>query len=64
VETAAKTPASPSFKTGDRVNHPKFGEGTVVKSEPLGDDEQVVVSFATQGVKTLLARFAKLQKVR
>lgn len=62
--TPARPAAAPSFKTGDRVNHPKFGEGTVVKSEPLGDDEQVVVSFATQGVKTLLARFAKLEKVR
>ncbi len=57
-------PSAPAFAPGDRVMHPVFGEGTVVKSEIVSDDEQVTVSFPAKGVKTLLARFAKLQKVR
>jgi DNA helicase-2/ATP-dependent DNA helicase PcrA len=61
---AAKPPAAPSFHAGDRVSHPKFGEGTVVNSTILADDEQVTVAFPTKGVKVLLARFARLEKVR
>ncbi|GAB4506373.1 MAG: UvrD-helicase domain-containing protein [Anaerolineales bacterium] len=57
-------PSATTFAPGERVSHPVFGEGTVVKSELLADDEQVTVDFPAKGVKTLLARFAKLQKVR
>jgi DNA helicase-2/ATP-dependent DNA helicase PcrA len=57
-------PSALAFAAGDRVLHPVFGEGTVVKSELIADDEQVTVDFHAKGVKTLLARFAKLQKVR
>ncbi len=61
---AAKTPAAPTFHPGDRVSHPKFGKGVVVKSDILADDEQVTVSFPGLGVKILLARLARLEKVR
>ncbi len=61
---AANPPQEPAFQAGDRVVHPKFGEGTVKESKLLGDDEQVTVEFAEKGKKMLLARFAKLEKVR
>ena len=51
------------FKPGDRVDHGLFGQGIVLKSEPTADDEEVTVSFAGKGTKTLLASFAKLRKV-
>jgi DNA helicase-2/ATP-dependent DNA helicase PcrA len=51
------------FKPGDRVDHGLFGQGIVLKSEPTADDEEVTVSFAGKGTKTLLASFAKLRKM-
>jgi len=43
------------------VRHPVFGEGTVVAAEPSGGDWMVTVAFAGQGVKKLMAGFAKLE---
>lgn len=53
----------PQFKPGDRVDHGLFGQGIVLKSELTTDDEEVTVTFAGKGTKTLLAGFAKLRKV-
>jgi len=57
-------PSAPTFAPGDRVVHPKFGVGTVVESRIVSDDEQVTVAFPSNGTKKLLARLAKLEKVR
>lgn len=57
-------PSAPTFAPGERVVHPMFGEGMVVKSEIIADDEQVTVAFPSKGTKKLLARLAKLEKVR
>jgi len=51
------------FKPGDRVSHPLFGEGIVVESKPLGDDEEVSVAFEEMGIKRLLVSFARLKKI-
>jgi DNA helicase-2/ATP-dependent DNA helicase PcrA len=51
------------FKTGDRVRHPKFGQGMVIESAVVGDDEEVTVAFEHQGLKRLLASFARLEKI-
>lgn len=48
------------FRPGQRVLHPKFGEGIVITSRLAGDDEEVSVAFEGQGVKRLLASFANL----
>ena len=53
----------PQFKPGDRVDHGLFGQGIVLKSELTTDDEEVTVTFAGKGTKTLLAGFAKLRKI-
>jgi len=59
----AKTAASgPQFKTGDRVYHQKFGDGTVIGVELTGDDEYVQVAFPNQGIKKLAASIARLEK--
>ncbi len=63
----AERPAIPadSFAAGDRVRHPKFGEGIVVSSEPSGTDYQVVVAFQGEaGIKKLLLSFAPLEKLK
>jgi len=49
------------FSPGQRVHHPRFGEGIVVMSRLSGDDEEVSVAFTGRGVKRLLASFANLQ---
>jgi hypothetical protein len=50
------------FSSGQRVEHPQFGQGTVSTTSALEDgDQKVVVHFATVGSKTLRARYAKLR---
>jgi DNA helicase-2/ATP-dependent DNA helicase PcrA len=53
----------PELKSGDHVHHPQFGNGVVVSSQPVRDDEEVVVAFSGLGVKKLLLSFARLEKV-
>ncbi len=60
--SAAAAPSTPGFKSGDRVFHQKFGEGTVIAVERDGTDEFVQVAFPNQGIKKLSATIAKLEK--
>ena len=50
-----------ALRPGMRVRHSTFGVGTVVSVEPLEDDVKVAVRFSTAGLKTLRAKFAKLE---
>jgi DNA helicase-2/ATP-dependent DNA helicase PcrA len=52
----------PQYKTGERVSHAKFGTGTVIESKWVGNDEEVTVAFPGEGIKRLVASFAKLEK--
>ena len=58
-------PAAPCrYAVGDRVEHPKFGVGIISRIENLATDHKLVVDFGGQyGQKTLLANFAKLEKL-
>ena len=51
------------FDTGDRVVHHRFGEGTVITVMSSGDDTKIEVAFDDHGLRLLLARYAKLQKI-
>ena len=51
------------FKPGDRIRHKKFGDGTVVSSQPFGKDAIVVIDFDSVGNKRLMAAFAKLERI-
>ena len=55
--------SKPEFKVGDRVEHPKMGEGDVLDVYPLGEDTCVVVSFEKLGQKKLILRYANLEVV-
>ena len=55
--------SQPQFKTGERVSHAKFGKGTVIESRWVGNDEEVTVAFPGEGIKRLVASFARLEKV-
>jgi DNA helicase-2/ATP-dependent DNA helicase PcrA len=50
------------FKPGDRVLHARFGQGQVVNTKNLGDDQDVTIKFQDGVIRTLSANFAKLQK--
>ncbi len=61
---AASEPAvAGQFGIGDRVRHRIFGEGIVIESKITGSDEEVTVVFEEEGIKHLLASFAKMEKL-
>ena len=59
---AAGNAAASGYAVGERVEHPKFGYGEIVRIETLAADHKLVVVFEEYGEKTLLAKFAKLTK--
>lgn len=46
---------------GMKVEHPKFGYGTVIQMDTSGADRKARINFAEIGEKTLLLSFAKLR---
>ena len=50
------------FKPGQRVKHPKYGEGTVYKREGDGEDAKITVQFPRYGLKKLVEKYAQLEK--
>ncbi len=50
------------WNAGDKVTHPTFGEGVIVSSKIVGQDEELQVAFEGAGVKRLLAAYAKLTR--
>jgi DNA helicase-2/ATP-dependent DNA helicase PcrA len=49
------------FRTGDRVSHPKFGNGVIISAEQRGSDQELTVAFPDLPIKRLLASLANLQ---
>ena len=49
------------YKEGQRIYHKKFGEGTINKIEPEGEDYKIDISFDKVGHKRLMAKFAGLE---
>ncbi len=60
-ESERAAPAGPKYKTGQKVNHAKFGNGIIIESKVTGNDEEVSVAFSEVGIKRLAASFAKLE---
>ena len=52
-----------TLKVGNRVFHPKFYCGTIVKLDGFGPNRKAEVTFDGIGKKMLLLRFAKLQLI-
>lgn len=51
------------LQTGMKVEHPKFGFGTVINMDLSGADRKAKINFNEVGEKTLLLSFAKLRIV-
>ena len=60
-EPERAAPKAQQYKTGQKVSHAKFGEGIVIESKVMGNDEEVSVAFTDMGIKRLAASFAKLE---
>lgn len=66
LNNLGKSPASAQvdltkYGEGVRVFHKKFGEGTITKTEPEGEDLKVDINFDKVGHKRLMAKFANLE---
>ena len=51
------------WNPGDKVQHKKWGVGTVVKVSGNAKDVELDIAFPQQGVKRLLAAFAPIEKI-
>jgi DNA helicase-2/ATP-dependent DNA helicase PcrA len=51
-----------SFRPGQRVKHPKYGEGVVYRREGEGEDAKITVQFPKFGLKKLVEKFAHLER--
>jgi DNA helicase-2/ATP-dependent DNA helicase PcrA len=61
VEVPAPT-GHTGFRPGQRVRHPKYGEGTVCRREGDGDSAKITVQFPRYGLKKLVEKYAQLEK--
>jgi len=64
--SGATTPlADAAWKSGDRVNHRVFGDGTVVRvyRDEVTENDKIEIAFDKAGTKTLLLTHAKLDRI-
>jgi DNA helicase-2/ATP-dependent DNA helicase PcrA len=64
IGVSPAVPADPEvggFRLGQRVSHPKFGEGVVLNSEGRGASARIQVNFETVGAKWLVLAYARLE---
>jgi DNA helicase-2/ATP-dependent DNA helicase PcrA len=50
------------FRPGQRVRHPKYGEGTVYHREGEGEEAKITVQFPRFGLKKLVEKYAQLER--
>lgn len=72
VRNSSYQPSAPSpsagggataLNVGDRVEHTRFGVGTITRIEGIGENLKAHVEFVNSGTKQLLLKFAKLRKL-
>ena len=66
--TAPKTPVEEpkgkrGFRPGQKVRHPKYGEGTVYQREGEGEEAKITVQFPRFGLKKLVEKYAQLERI-
>ncbi|MDD7425720.1 MAG: 3'-5' exonuclease, partial [[Actinobacillus] rossii] len=52
-----------AWKTGQKVRHEKFGQGTVINVEGAENNTRLQIAFQGNGIKWLIAHLAKLEKL-
>ncbi|MDH2999004.1 DNA helicase II [Pasteurellaceae bacterium LFhippo2] len=51
------------WKMGQKVMHDKFGQGTIINVEGGGEQTRLQIAFVQQGIKWLIAKVAKLERL-
>lgn len=51
------------WKMGQKVYHAKFGQGTIINVEGSGEATRLQIAFQGNGIKWLIAKMAKLEKI-
>jgi DNA helicase-2/ATP-dependent DNA helicase PcrA len=51
-----------AFRPGQRVRHPKYGEGVVYQREGDGESARITVQFPRFGLKKLVEKYAQLER--
>ncbi|MFL6389616.1 MAG: ATP-dependent helicase [Terriglobales bacterium] len=57
-----KSAGGASFRPGQRVKHPKYGEGVVYRREGEGENAKITVQFPRFGLKKLVEKYAHLER--
>ena len=57
-----EAPGRTGFRPGQRVRHPKYGEGMVYQREGDGENAKITVQFHKFGLKKLVEKYAQLEK--
>ena len=57
----ASDPSASELREGVRIEHMRFGVGTVVRIEGTGENTKATVEFTNAGTKQLLLKFAKFK---
>jgi DNA helicase-2/ATP-dependent DNA helicase PcrA len=55
-------PGKRGFRPGQKVRHPKYGEGTVYQREGEGEEAKITVQFPRFGLKKLVEKYAQLER--
>jgi DNA helicase-2/ATP-dependent DNA helicase PcrA len=63
IHETAGAGMSMNLKDGDRVRHPKWGEGTIRGVVGAGGDGLITIDFPNVGQKMLMLKYAPLEKI-
>lgn len=58
-----KASTATDYRTGEIVEHKKFGKGTILSAVKSGNDMKLEIAFESVGTKTLMSSFAPLKKL-
>jgi DNA helicase-2/ATP-dependent DNA helicase PcrA len=61
-EPSKSSAGKTGFRPGQRVRHPKYGEGVVYQREGDGESAKITVQFPRFGLKKLVEKYAQLER--
>ncbi len=64
TEQHVRPKESAKYPVGCRVNHPQFGQGKVESVARTGSDIRLRIKFDHVGTKTMIERYARLQRIK
>ncbi len=63
VKNTSPMTSGMAYKGGEKVKHPKFGDGQVLAVSGVDDRQEVTIHFPNAGTKKLLVKFANLSRI-